>query len=177
MGVKEIVELADTLVSIRTGSSLSYIHKTILTESLQDIKKTYDQIAVENGYSPSYLKNGAAPKLWHLLSEVLGEKVNKINCRLLLEKQLLNSRSINGNKFAEISDALKVESPEGQVPLASEFYIERSPIESSCYQEILKPRSLTVIKAPRKMGKTSLMVRMLAIALRASQKSEVRSQK
>ncbi|MFZ1026717.1 MAG: AAA-like domain-containing protein [Limnoraphis robusta] len=164
MGVKEIVELADTLVSIRTGSSLSYIHKTILTESLQDIKKTYDQIAVENGYSPSYLKNGAAPKLWHLLSEVLGEKVNKINCRLLLEKQLLNSGSINGNKFAEISDSLKVESPEGQVPLASEFYIERSPIESSCYQEIHKPRSLTVIKAPRKMGKTSLMVRMLAKA-------------
>ncbi len=164
MGVKEIVELIDALVSIRTGNTLSYIHKTILAESLQDTKKTYDQIAQENGYSPSYLKNGAAPKLWHLLSEVLGEKVNKINCRFLLEKKLFNSQGIDENKVKELSEVLRIESPEGQVPLASKFYIERSPIEATCYQEIQKPQSLILIKAPRQMGKTSLMVRMLALA-------------
>ncbi|OYD96813.1 molecular chaperone Tir [Nostoc sp. 'Peltigera membranacea cyanobiont' 210A] len=53
------------------------------------------------------------------------------------------------------------ELPEGQVDLVSEFYIERSPIESRCYEAILKPGSLIRIKAPRQMGKTSLMARIL----------------
>ncbi|MEH1894300.1 MAG: AAA-like domain-containing protein [Nostoc sp.] len=53
------------------------------------------------------------------------------------------------------------ELPEGQVDLASEFYIERPPIESRCYEAILKPGSLIRIKAPRQMGKTSLMARIL----------------
>ncbi|HEY9800773.1 MAG TPA: AAA-like domain-containing protein [Leptolyngbyaceae cyanobacterium] len=53
------------------------------------------------------------------------------------------------------------ELPEGQVELASKFYIERPPIESRCYEEIFKPGSLIRIKAPRQMGKTSLMARIL----------------
>ncbi len=54
-----------------------------------------------------------------------------------------------------------LENPEGQVPLESPFYIERLPIETDCYQEILKPGSLIRVKAPRQMGKTSLMSRIL----------------
>ncbi|MGF1932866.1 MAG: AAA-like domain-containing protein [Nostoc sp. ChiQUE02] len=53
------------------------------------------------------------------------------------------------------------ELPEGQVGLASEFYIERPPIESDCYETILQPGSLIRIKAPRQTGKTSLMARIL----------------
>ncbi len=53
------------------------------------------------------------------------------------------------------------ELPEGQVDLASAFYVERPPIESECYEEILKAGSLIRIKAPRQMGKTSLMARIL----------------
>ncbi|MEH2300686.1 MAG: AAA-like domain-containing protein [Nostoc sp.] len=55
----------------------------------------------------------------------------------------------------------EAELPEGQVDLASGFYIERPPIESRCYEAILKPGSLIRIKAPRQMGKTSLMARIL----------------
>ena len=51
--------------------------------------------------------------------------------------------------------------PEGQVPLDSPFYIMRSPVEENCYQTILQPGSLIRIKAPRRMGKSSLMVRIL----------------
>jgi AAA-like domain/TIR domain/CHAT domain len=53
------------------------------------------------------------------------------------------------------------ELPEGQVDLASGFYVERSPIEARCYEAIAKPGSLIRIKAPRQMGKTSLMARIL----------------
>lgn len=53
------------------------------------------------------------------------------------------------------------ELPEGQVELDSTFYVERPPIEQRCYTEIVKPGSLVRIKAPRQMGKTSLMARIL----------------
>ncbi len=53
------------------------------------------------------------------------------------------------------------ELPEGQVDLASQFYVERPPIESRCYEQIERPGSLIRIKAPRQMGKTSLMARIL----------------
>lgn len=56
------------------------------------------------------------------------------------------------------------ELPEGQVDLASSFYIERPPIESRCYEMILQPGALIRIKAPRQMGKTSLMARVLNYA-------------
>jgi hypothetical protein len=56
------------------------------------------------------------------------------------------------------------ELPEGQVDLASGFYVERSLIETRCYEAIAKPGALIRIKAPRQMGKTSLMARILHYA-------------
>ena len=53
------------------------------------------------------------------------------------------------------------EIPGGQVDLASPFYIERLPIEQQCYETITQPGALIRIKAPRQMGKTSLMARIL----------------
>ncbi len=57
------------------------------------------------------------------------------------------------------------ELPEGQVPLNSKFYVERSPIESDCYKEILKPGALIRIKASRRMGKSSLLSRIINHAI------------
>jgi DNA-binding CsgD family transcriptional regulator len=53
------------------------------------------------------------------------------------------------------------ELPRGQVELASAFYIERPGIDERCYEAIQKPGSLIRIKAPRQMGKTSLLARIL----------------
>ncbi|MCL2939555.1 MAG: AAA-like domain-containing protein [Trichodesmium sp. MAG_R02] len=53
------------------------------------------------------------------------------------------------------------EIPGGQIDVASTFYIERPPIEERCYQTLLQPSGLIRIKAPRQMGKTSLMARIL----------------
>ena len=57
--------------------------------------------------------------------------------------------------------AAEPEIPRGQVRLASSFYIERSPYEPACYDEISRPGMLIRIKAPRQMGKTSLMARII----------------
>jgi hypothetical protein len=53
------------------------------------------------------------------------------------------------------------EIPQGQVRLKSRFYIARDPSETKCYDEIGRAGALIRIKAPRQMGKTSLMARIL----------------
>ncbi|NET59006.1 MAG: TIR domain-containing protein [Symploca sp. SIO2E6] len=53
------------------------------------------------------------------------------------------------------------ELPEAQIDLASAFYVERPPIESRCYETIAQPGALIRIKAPKQMGKTTLMARIL----------------
>jgi transcriptional regulator with XRE-family HTH domain len=58
-------------------------------------------------------------------------------------------------------DRLPLETPEGSVPLNSSFYIERLPQETYCKIEIAKPHALIRLKAPRQMGKTSMMMRLL----------------
>jgi hypothetical protein len=51
--------------------------------------------------------------------------------------------------------------PGGSVPLNSGLYVGRSTIEADCFAEIEQPGALIRIKAPRQMGKTSLMARIL----------------
>jgi AAA-like domain/CHAT domain len=51
--------------------------------------------------------------------------------------------------------------PEGSVSLASLFYVDRPPIERDCYETIRRSGALIRIKAPRQMGKSSLMQRVL----------------
>ncbi|MBR8833245.1 MAG: AAA-like domain-containing protein [Stigonema ocellatum SAG 48.90 = DSM 106950] len=54
--------------------------------------------------------------------------------------------------------------PHGPVSLDSPLYIERPPIEKVVYQEITQPGCVIQIHAPREMGKSSLVLRLLAKA-------------
>lgn len=54
--------------------------------------------------------------------------------------------------------------PNGAVPLGSSFYLERTPLEAQIDRELRKPGALVRIKAPREMGKTSLLLRILDTA-------------
>ncbi|WP_204104192.1 MULTISPECIES: AAA-like domain-containing protein [Spirulina sp. CCY15215] len=56
------------------------------------------------------------------------------------------------------------EYPNGPVPLDSLFYIPRPPLEEQACNEILKPGCVLRIKAPKDMGKSSLLNRVLAHA-------------
>ncbi|MDY6902523.1 MAG: AAA-like domain-containing protein [Cyanobacteriota bacterium] len=57
-----------------------------------------------------------------------------------------------------------LEFPQDSVALDSALYIVRGNHEERCYQTILNPGAFIRIKAPRQMGKTSLMNRVLAYA-------------
>jgi DNA-binding Xre family transcriptional regulator len=56
--------------------------------------------------------------------------------------------------------------PNGAVPLGSNFYLERAQIEEQIDREITRPGALVRIRAPREMGKTSLLLRSLHEAKR-----------
>jgi hypothetical protein len=54
--------------------------------------------------------------------------------------------------------------PDRPVSLDSPLYIERPPIEEQVYGEITQPGCVIRIRSPRQMGKTSLVLRLLAFA-------------
>ena len=67
--------------------------------------------------------------------------------------------------------ATVLDMPEGSVSLESPFYIDRPPIEDECYDTIDRPGALIRIKAPRQMGKSSLMQRVLNHSKQLNQKT------
>lgn len=82
MDIAEVLELADTLVFSKTGKYLDHLQKTVLKGTIQD--QTYPEIANENGFSESHVKN-VGHELWHILSSALGEKVTKANFRSIFK--------------------------------------------------------------------------------------------
>lgn len=54
--------------------------------------------------------------------------------------------------------------PDGPVPLNSPFYMTRPPIDELAYREMIYPGCLIRIRGPKEMGKSSLVLRLLAFA-------------
>ncbi|MEL6552081.1 MAG: AAA-like domain-containing protein [Cyanobacteria bacterium J06621_11] len=175
----------EQLVHHKTGQSLTNLQRLVLGECLQPGKKTYDAIAKENNYSGSYIQQRVAPDLWYLMSEIAGTKVTKSNCRSVLfgfidrtqaaqAQTRTTSRQIptapNAHSHTPThtppspNPSPLLEFPTESVPMGSPYYIQRNPHELQCYQIITQPGALIRIKAPRQMGKTSLMTRIVANA-------------
>ncbi|MBD2462667.1 AAA-like domain-containing protein [Oscillatoria sp. FACHB-1407] len=85
----------------------------------------------------------------------------------LVPSALAETRSQDPSGFEPFTYPCPIAEPElpgGQVDLASQFYVDRPPTETHCYETIVKSGALIRIKAPRQMGKTSLMSRILCHA-------------
>jgi AAA-like domain len=157
---------ADRIFAQNTGKHLSDIEIKVLQGSWEG--KSYDKIAQLYGYSAEYLNKDIGNKLWHKLSQALGERITKKNFKEALRRAASteSSQSINTNlPLKPLTVVADLQFPEGSVALDSPFYIERSKIESLCGETVVKPGSLIQIKAPEMMGKTSLMTRILAGAV------------
>ena len=151
-------QAANILVFEHTGKYLSDLETIILHGAWNN--HTYEQIAEAQGYTSSYLCRDVGCKLWGNLSTVLKEKVSKKNFKAALQRQWKNClhTSDRGTQLSLTTENLIF--PEIAAS-SSSFYIERSPIESICYETILKPGSLIRIKGAKWMGKTSLIKRIL----------------
>jgi len=165
MNWEEGLEILDGVVFKKINRHLKDVEVIILQGSWQGL--SYDEIATNEGYAAKYLRQDVGFKLWKLLSEALGEEVSKTNFRAAIERS--NFRNINilstevhHDSYSTIKNEFTLEYPEGLVPLNSAFYIQRTPVEERCYETILQAGSLIRIKAPKQMGKTSLLDRIIA---------------
>nr|WP_242054856.1 AAA-like domain-containing protein [Nostoc flagelliforme] len=168
-------ELLESVKKILQDKPLGSIQWFVLNQSW--LGKTYSEMAEESGYGNNYIKE-IGSELWQDLSVALGRRVTKKNLHLALKKHLQSEISVQENfleqKFDEESSseivspdlfsASNIEFPSGPVALGSPLYINRPPLEELVCQELLHPGALIRIKAPRKMGKSSLLNRMIAYA-------------
>ncbi len=176
MTIDLIIELLNRNLVDSQNRPLNSAEMTILRGIWQ--YRTYKQIALEAGYSPDYFANVVAPELLKRLATLIGQRVTKKNCRILLEsyaadqpsagKILSSGPSTHHRIDVPIDVPIRVDHspryPSGSVPIDSPYYIERTPLEALAYKEIGKPGALVRIKAPQEMGKTSLLLRILAYA-------------
>jgi hypothetical protein len=94
MDIAEVLKLADELLFTHTGEHLDHLQEIILKGTLQGQK--YAKIASENSLSEGHVRDSAS-ELWQALSDVLGEDVNKLNARNILEKIIISNSGSIGN--------------------------------------------------------------------------------
>ncbi|MEO0537770.1 MAG: AAA-like domain-containing protein [Cyanobacteria bacterium P01_A01_bin.123] len=129
--------------------------------------KTYAEIAQICDYDHSYVRD-VGFRLWHLLSDTLGQKISKSNVRSVLSRQARRQAIAPKNSPPaplqlppQLWPNTTLAYPNGPVPLHSKFYIQRPPLEARAYAEITRPGGFVRIRAPRQMGKTSLLRRIV----------------
>ncbi|MEH2353224.1 AAA-like domain-containing protein [Nostoc sp.] len=168
-------KLLQSVKKILQDKPLDSIQWFVLYQSW--LGKTYGEMAEVSGYGNNYIKE-VGSELWQDLSIALGKRITKKNLHLALNKHLQDEIGNQENqiqeKFGQESSleivspdffsASKIEFPSGPVALGSPFYINRPSLEELVCNETLHPGCLIRIKAPRKMGKSSLLNRMIAYA-------------
>ena len=91
MNVTELLHFADELVFAETGKHLNNLQKAVLQGILQE--QDYEAIAKNVRRDERYLRN-IGSELWQTLSKALGEKINKSNCKAVIERQILTLSNI-----------------------------------------------------------------------------------
>jgi AAA+ ATPase superfamily predicted ATPase len=83
MNLKEMLNFADRIVFEKTGQHLDDLQEAVLKGTVQH--ETYKHVAKDFDCSESRVRN-AASQLWQLLSEDLGEDVNKKNFQSAIQR-------------------------------------------------------------------------------------------
>lgn len=121
---------------------------------------TYEDIAQQSRWSEAHVKSVGA-QLWEVLSDILLEPVNKKNVRAIFERHYRDLLPTETSLALADDFPLTLEFPDGPVNLSSPLYCVRPPVETQCYDMITQPGALIRIRAPRHMGKTSLLNRIV----------------
>ena len=101
----------------------------------------------------------------HTIPSSVKTNFHSIPLKLFLDReQSVAQKNATDNKTETVSIPKDLPFPEGSVLANSPLYQARDNVESICYETIIKPASLIQIKAPKLMGKTSLMMKVLAYA-------------
>jgi AAA-like domain/CHAT domain len=110
----------------------------------------YDALGAGKGYKFAYQLGCSLIKIAGIPQELIPQLVTKDDL------QALPSESESKVGLTETVDNFDTD--------ITEIYINRPPIEAKCYETILHTGALIRIKAPQKMGKTSLLENLLSYA-------------
>lgn len=88
MNSEELLHWMDNVVFTKTGKRLDSVQTAILEGAWQRLK--YEEIARTCYRSKSHVKN-IASELWQTISDVLGEDINKMNVRSILERKAVSN--------------------------------------------------------------------------------------
>ncbi len=164
----EVQEALNIVRQILEPRQLSYIEELVFSQAWNE--KLYREMALDSGYDEGYLKD-IGSHLWHLLSEKLGYPVTKKRLRLILADVSALERPI-AYAPAQGSDAVAtLEFPGSPLEYSSPLYINRSPIEDMAMATLRQPGGLVRIKAPQRMGKTSLINQVMGAACQDGMKT------
>ncbi|MDB9437320.1 ATP-binding protein [Dolichospermum lemmermannii CS-548] len=83
MNVNEVLQFVDRLVVEKRGKGLDDLQKAVIEGTWQ--RQTYENIAQEHHATKNHVADVGYP-LWQLLSELLGEDINKLNFRSTMER-------------------------------------------------------------------------------------------
>ncbi|MGB3535022.1 MAG: AAA-like domain-containing protein [Microcoleaceae cyanobacterium] len=160
--------LNELLKLMEATGHLNAVQEIILCQTWEG--QTYNSMAEAYHFEADYLKK-VAHKLWHLVSALLGKSISKVSFRSIVEslevtpqQQQLIANYHHRFSVETHSPVNILEFPGYLLPLGSAFYIERPPLEMTVYREIELDGNILWIKAPLKMGKSSLLVRIMARA-------------
>lgn len=147
-------ESLETIKKILFPRTLSFIEEIVLLNSLKG--RLYREIAQEIGYEEGYLKD-IGSQLWLSLSQELGREVTKKTICLILADYCAG-KSLPATQ-SPLTDPVfdKMDFPGHPLTFGSALYVQRSPLEDLAIESLHQVGSLIRIKAPKRMGKTSLI--------------------
>jgi hypothetical protein len=152
--ITEAIALIDKLVLTKQGRHLQPPEIVVLEAAWDD--KDYKQMALNSGYSNSILQYQTAPKLWTLLTGILGEgeKVTKKRLRSILERRKLPS---DGLEVAASNTSPPI--LQGQPPQVTNFSGRHAELDA-LKEQIVKQRCVVVIGGAG-IGKTALVAKLI----------------
>ena len=169
INLEAVLKAADNLVFTKTGKHLKAVEIAILQGAWQ--RKTYEQIAANNRFSLTYIKQAAAPRLWKLLTKILKADVRKTNFRSAIEenweaslKPLLTSSQENRLPLEQKSASVVAVDSErirdwDEAPDVSIFYGRKNELELLKQWILTENCRLVAIVGMAGIGKTALSVR------------------
>lgn len=165
MNVHNVIELVEQILLSRP---LSPIERLVLSQSW--LGRAYNEMAQGSGYASDYLREIGA-QLWNELSEALGERVTKKNFSLILKHHgpyglTVPTTPLFGEEVGSQTGQNKFVFPGSPLPSNSPLYVRRPSVEDLACTELEEPGCLIRIRAPRKMGKSSLLNQMMAHAVK-----------